>query len=136
MKKIKDDIVEKTGEEKLHYGFVNFERRRYPRFTIDLPIEYFHESSEVRLSGRALNASEGGLLIYLSEKVELGDTLRLRLYFTSGQSLDRVETLVRVVWIDLHLGEKGEDYRCGVKFVDISSTDVVKLKTFLKDLSE
>lgn len=128
--------MEKTGDEKLHYGFVNFERRKYPRFTIDLPIEYIHEPFQTRFPGRALNASEGGLLIYLPQKVELGDTLRVRLYFTSGQSLDRVETVVQVVWLDIHLGEKGEDYRCGVKFIDISTTDLLKLKTFLKNLSE
>jgi len=123
-------------ETKPRYGIVNFERRKYPRFSVDLPIEYYAESAETRLSGRTINVSEGGLLIYLPERVDIGENLRIRLYFPSGQDLSLVEMLVQVVWIDIHLGEEGEDYRSGVRFVDISAGDLVRLKKFLKGLSE
>jgi hypothetical protein len=36
------------GEEKetrLHYGTVNFEKRKYPRFYVDLPVEYARSGS-------------------------------------------------------------------------------------------
>lgn len=119
-----------------HYGTVNFERRRFPRFNIDLPVEVHHEHSDTQLSGRAVNASEGGLLIYFHEKVEIGETLRIKLFFTFGQDLKTLEMLVQVVWIDIHLGEEGEDFRSGVRFVDISTHDLYQLKLFLKSLSE
>jgi hypothetical protein len=41
-----------------------------------------------------------------------------------------------VAWIDIHLGKEWGDYRCGVKFTDISPDDLNKLKNFLKSLSE
>ena len=128
--------MEEPKEAKPRYGIVNFERRKYPRFSIDLPIEYYRENVETRLSGRAVNASEGGLLIYLPERAEIGESLRIKLFFPSGQDLNLVEMLVQVAWIDIQLGEEGKDYRSGVRFIDISSGDLVQLKNFLKGLSE
>ena len=121
---------------KLHYGIVNFERRKYPRFNIDLPIEYSLLSSPVNHPGRALNASEGGLLVYLSEKVEISQLLQMKLFFPSGSELNGVEIMAEVVWMDIHLGKDWGDYRCGVRFVDISPESLNKLKRFLRDLSE
>ncbi len=121
---------------KLHYGIVNFERRKYPRFNIDLPIEYSLLSSAVSHPGRALNASEGGLLVYLSEKVEISQLLQMKLFFPSGSELNGVEIVAEVVWMDIHLGKDWGDYRCGVRFVDISPENLNKLKRFLRTLSE
>ena len=121
---------------KLHYGIVNFERRKYPRFNIDLPIEYSFLPSAVSHPGRALNGSEGGLLVYLSEKVEMGQLLQIKLFFPSGSELNGVETMAEVVWMDIHLEKDSGDYRCGVRFVDISPESLNKLMRFLRDLSE
>jgi c-di-GMP-binding flagellar brake protein YcgR len=123
-------------ERKLHYGIVNFERRKHPRFNIDLPIEYSLLPSPVSHPGRALNASEGGLLVFLSEKVEISQLLQLKLFFPSGSELNGVELIAEVVWKDIHLGKDWGDYRCGLRFVDISPEGLNKLKKFLRILSE
>jgi c-di-GMP-binding flagellar brake protein YcgR len=117
-------------------GIVNFERRGYPRFTVDLPIEYYQINAPINHTGRATNASEGGLLVYLPEKMEIGQHLRLKLFFASGSELNTIEMLAEVVWRDIHLGKGGGDYRCGVKFVDISTEDLDRLKNFLMSLSK
>lgn len=116
------------------YGTVNFEKRRHPRFNVDLPIEYARSDLVVN-QGEALNVSEGGLLVYLPEKMEVGQHLSLKLFFSSGFEFNTIETLVQIVWMDIHLGEDWGDYRAGVKFVDISPRDLEKLKFFLKSLS-
>jgi len=119
---------------KSRYGTVNFEKRKHPRFSVDLPVEY----SRADLSadhGRAMNASEGGLLLYLPERIGIGNHLRLKLFFTMGSQLNAIETLVEVAWMDIHLGKDWGDYRTGVKFVEISTEDVGKLKSFLRSLS-
>jgi len=123
-------------EKKFHYGIVNFERRKHPRFNIDLPIEYSLLPSPVSQPGRALNASEGGLLVYLSEKVEISQLLQLKLFFPSGSELNGIELIAEVVWMDIHLGKDWGDYRCGLGFVDISPEGLNKLKTFLRSLTE
>ena len=119
---------------KARYGTVNFEKRRHPRFNVDLPIEY-GKADLILKQGRAVNASEGGLLVYLPERMEIGQHLRLKSFFSSGRELKTIETLVQVVWVDIHLGEDWGDYRTGVKFVDISPENLDTLRSFLKSLS-
>jgi hypothetical protein len=126
--------VKKEGNEtKLRYGTVNFERRKHPRFNVDLPIEYSQTGLFVK-HGRAVNASEGGLLLYLQEKMEIGKNLVLKLFFPSGREMNTIETLVQVAWMDVHLSEGLGDYGAGVKFVDISPADLDTLKKFLRSL--
>jgi c-di-GMP-binding flagellar brake protein YcgR len=123
-------------ETRSHVGVVNLERRRNPRFSIDLPIEYQLIPPSINYTGRVLNASEGGLLVYLPQQTEIGQRLIIKLFFASGSHLNSIEVVAEVVWMDMHLGKGWGDYRCGVKFIDISSDDLIKLKTFLKSLSE
>jgi c-di-GMP-binding flagellar brake protein YcgR len=126
--------VKKEGDEtKLRYGTVNFEKRKHPRFNLDLPIEYSRTDLFVK-HGRAVNASEGGLLLYLPEQMEIGQHLEIKVFFTSGSKMNTIETLVQVVWIDIHLGEGWGDYRTGVKFLDISPEDLNKLKNYLRSI--
>jgi len=118
---------------KSRYGTANFEKRKHPRFSVDLPVEY----SPADLSadqGRARNASEGGLLLYLPEQMKIGRHLRLKLFLTIGSELNAIETLVEVVWMDIHLDKDWGDYRTGVRFVEISTEDRGKLGAFLRGL--
>lgn len=119
---------------KPRYGIVNFEKRKHPRFNVDLPIEYARSDLGVS-HGEALNASEGGLLVYFPERMEVGQYLSLKLFFSSGFEFNTIETLVKVVWVDVHPGEDWGDYRAGVTFVDISPGDLEKLRIFLTSLS-
>jgi len=128
--------VKEKEETKSHVGVVNLERRKYPRFSIDLPIEYHLLPSSPSFTGSALNASEGGVLVYLSQSIEIGQRLKIKLFFASGSDLSSIEVVVEVVWMDIHLGEDWGDYRCGVKFLDISSEDINQLKSFLRSLSK
>jgi c-di-GMP-binding flagellar brake protein YcgR len=128
--------VAEKQETKSHVGVANLERRRHPRFSIELPIEYHLISSSISHTGRALNASEGGLLVYLSQPIEIGQRLKMKLFFASGSDLNSIEVLAEVVWMDIHLGKDWGDYRCGVKLMEISPEDLNRLKSFLRSLSE
>ena len=121
-------------ETKPRGGIVNFERRRYPRYNIDLPIEYYRIDSPVGHTGRSLSISEGGLLIHFPEQMEINQHLRLKL--SLGSELNTIEVLVEVVWKDIHLGKGWGDYRCGVKFIDIPPEDMAKLRNFLGSLPQ
>jgi c-di-GMP-binding flagellar brake protein YcgR len=117
-------------------GIVHFERRTYPRFSVDLPVEYLQINSSISHTGHALNASEGGLLIYFPEQMEIGQYISLKLFFSLGSELNTIEVLAEVVWMDMYLGKGWGDYRCGVKFINISPEDRTRLKNFLIGLSE
>jgi c-di-GMP-binding flagellar brake protein YcgR len=128
------DSTEK--EAKTRYGILNVERRKYPRFSVDLPIEYYRIGSTSSLAGRTRNLGEGGLLIDFPEQMEIGQRLKLRLFLSMDSKMNTIELLVDVVWVDIHIDEGWGDYRSGVKFVDISQDDVTKLKVFLNSLSQ
>ena len=131
----RDTEQQEKEETKPRIGIINFEKRRHPRFTVDLPLEYYRVDSPIPETGRAVNASEGGLLVYFPEEVKVGDRLRLRLFFNVGSQLNAIEMVVQIAWVDLHLGREWGDYRSGVRFVDISPEDLDRLKTFLTNLS-
>ena len=121
-------------ERKVRFGIANFERRRYPRFSVNLPIEYYPIDAPNGLKGHAGNLSEGGLMVYLSGKPEMGQILHVKLFFPSVPDLQAVEMLTQVVWVDLLYIENG-DYRAGLEFIAISPADVNQLRNFLNNLS-
>ena len=123
-------------ETKPRYGTVNFEKRKHPRFSMDLPVEYYKIGSLVKHTGKAMNTSQGGLLLYFSEPLEIGQYLRLKLFLSSGSRLSAIETIAEVAWTDIHLGEGWGDYRTGVRFFDTSPEDMSKLKKSLLGLSQ
>lgn len=123
-------------EEKSRIAVVNLERRSYPRFSVDLPAEYSLEESSLNHSARIGNISEGGLLVYFPEKIEIGKRLKMKLFFSTGSDLNKIEMLTEVVWRDIHLEKGWGDYRSGVKFIDISDDNLNRLKSFLNTLSK
>jgi len=125
---------EKEEETKPRYGTLNFEKRRFPRFSVDLPVEYTRRDLVVK-QGRVINASEGGLLVNFPEQMEIGQHLRLKLFFTSGSELNMMEVLNQVVWMDVHMGKDLGNYPTGVEFVHITLEKQCTLKIFLNSLS-
>ncbi len=123
------------AQEKASYGLVNFERRRYPRFSIDLPIEYYRLPSSEKRQARVSNISEGGIMIYVPEKLQIGQQLRVKIFFLAEPNLNAMEVIGEVVWIDLCL-EEGKEYRSGLKFIEVSADDLRRLKNFLHDLAK
>jgi c-di-GMP-binding flagellar brake protein YcgR len=115
-------------------GFVNFEMRRYPRYAIDLPIEYWRVNSPVGHTGRTVNASEGGLMLYLSDQVEIGHHLRLLVMIRSDANFETIQMLGQVVWMDIQWDGRGGDYRCGVKILEIAPEDLKRLRDYIQNL--
>ena len=127
--------MDSENVKKLRSGIVNFERRKHPRISVDLPIEYSRiETAADPRNGRAANASHGGLLVYLPELVSVGQTLRLMIYF-SIPTFQKVEMTAEVAWVDIPMGEKPAEYRAGLKFLEILPEDQERLTHFLKIIS-
>ncbi len=111
---------------------VDSENRRYPRFDIHLPIEYYETKCSIAHTG---NISEGGFLIYFPEEKDVNQYLSLKLFFSLGSVLDTIRVQAKVVWMDSHLSENREHYPYGVKFIEISPEDGTKLRNLLRSLS-
>jgi hypothetical protein len=111
------------------------ERRKYPRFDVYWPIQYNPIGSSISHEGRVTNLSESGMLIQSPGKMEIGQHLTSKLSFILGSEIESVEMQAEVVWRDIYLNEAWKDYRCGAKFLDISTTDQTKLNNLLMSLS-
>ncbi len=112
----------------------DFEKRRHPRCNVDLPVEYRRRDLVVKYD-RVVNASEGGLLTCLSEQVEVGQHLRIKLFFPFRSGLNVIEMVTQVVWMQSHPEKRKGDYHTGVKFVEVSPDDLCHLKRYLGSLA-
>ncbi len=116
-----------------HFGTVNFERRRHPRFSVNLPVEYWKIDRSTSGLSRTGDISEGGLLLYIAEQIEVGRELDLKLFFNPDLGFKSIEARVQVAWKD-YCFEKESGCRVGLKFVEISGDGMKKLKIFLSNL--
>ena len=72
-------------------------------------------------------------MLYIPEKIEVGQSLKVRLFIGPILELEPIDAFVLVVWTDFHFGKNGY-YRIGVKFVNISPENTDKLRRFLNTL--
>jgi hypothetical protein len=68
------DKVDRNNQSasKTRMGVLSIEKRKYPRFSVELPLNYSRAEGKETLGGMVANASEGGLLVYLPERMEIG----------------------------------------------------------------
>jgi len=119
--------MEKDKVESPHF---TVERRNRPRFLVELPVEYRRANDSRTRPGHTVNFSEDGLMVTISEQIEVGEKLEMKIYFSSGSSLITIAAIVKIAWVDMEAKEDGY-YRFGVSFVNISPVDRERLKGFL-----
>ncbi len=116
-------------------GIFIVERRKQPRFRVDLPLGYSLENVE-RHGGVAANVSKSGLLVYLSEAIFVGSLLKVEILFAKGSELNSISVTAKVVWSDLAPKEISGEYRYGLKFESFQEGDFTKLRKLLTNMGE
>jgi excisionase family DNA binding protein len=104
------------------------ERRKHPRFPADLPIDYtLVENGRVDV-GSVANASEGGLMVLLNEKMDIGTKMIVFVPFILDAESTGIKATCTVVWRDFGAVARGSRYQYGLQFMDIREEDVHKLR--------
>ena len=116
-------------------GVVSIEKRRFPRFNVDLPMKYSEVKVRKKQGGIAHDASEGGLLVYLQDKFSIGTKLKIEVFFSHGFRLTPIRVEAEIVWADIRGPEDWGEYKYGLKFINIGKEDFSKLKWLLDSLS-
>ena len=116
-------------------GVVSIEKRRFPRFNVDLPMKYSEVRVRKKQGGIAHDASEGGLLVYLQEQFPIGTKLKIEVFFSHGFRLTPIRAEAEIVWADIRGPEDWGEYKYGLKFINIGKDDFSKLKWLLDSLS-
>jgi c-di-GMP-binding flagellar brake protein YcgR len=125
----------RQSKAKSKEGIFIVERRRDPRFSLELPMDYSIESVD-RYGGVAANASKGGLLVYLPEAIVVGTSLKIEILFAKESELNSIRAIAKVVWSDLAPREIWGEYRYGLEFESFQEGDLQKLKRLLKEVGE
>ena len=113
----------------------SMERRGSRRFKVDLPMDYSRLEKMRLRAGLAGDASEGGLMIYMQERMKIGTKLYVAVLFSLGFELTGVKALSQIIWKDARPGEGWGRYKYGVKFLQIADEDLHKLKQLRADLA-
>ena len=104
------------------------ERRRYPRFPVDFPIDYTLMENGNADVGSVANASEGGLMVFLNERMDVGTKMIVFVPFILDSESTAIKATCKVVWKDVGVVAGGSRYQYGLQFTDIREEDVHKLR--------
>jgi hypothetical protein len=110
------------------------ERRKYPRYSIRLPLEYW-QTDDACHGGMVGNLSEGGLLTHSLQDMPVGKELNVRIFFANGYEFDGIRIVGKIVWKDHHYETEWKGYQYGIEFVRISEEDRQKLVNLLRSPS-
>ena len=130
-------VRRKTRQKKAKFkeGIFIVERRKHPRFSIELPLDYCVERKD-RYGGVAANASKGGLLAYLPEAIVVGTLLKIEILFAKGSELNSIRAIAKVVWSDLAPKDIWGEYRYGLEFRSFQQGGFQKLRRLLKEVGK
>ncbi len=117
-------------------GVFTVERRRYPRHSVEFPLDYSRVEGKETYGGIVANASEGGLLVYLPQRIELGATLKIEIFYVQGLEFNTIKAMTKIVWSDLASKESWGEYRYGLQFINIEEQDYARLMNLLKDIGK
>ena len=125
-----------TRQSEPNEGILLVDRRRSPRVSIELPFYYSLVDQREAQHGVVADASEGGLLVYLSEKIEIGAFLRIEISSVRWKELIPIKAIGKVVWSDLAAREAWGEYRYGIQFLSFFEGDFQELKILLREAGQ
>jgi|SRR5512136_1525647 c-di-GMP-binding flagellar brake protein YcgR len=133
MKKMKANAQPSTAGK---MGILAIERRKHPRFVVELPLDYTRTEVTDIVGGIVANASEGGLLVYLPERLELGTILQIQIFYVKDLEFNMLKAIAKVVWADIAARESWGEYRYGLQFLSIGEQEFNKLMTLLREVGK
>jgi c-di-GMP-binding flagellar brake protein YcgR len=114
-----------VDERRMEESLNNSERRRYPRISIDLPLEYRDKDDSYLRGAVVVNVSETGFLIECGRDIPIGTELNITVLYLKEFELANFKVTAKIVWKKPHRKEdwKGtqywEGYRYGLEFIQI-----------------
>jgi hypothetical protein len=108
-----------------------WDRRRYARICMDLPLEYRVKYDARAHGGIVVDASESGFLIHSTENIPIGTKLKIAVLFSAEYELTKFEVFAEIIWKKADVEKREEGYQYGLKFIQILDEDYWKLRKLL-----
>lgn len=113
----------------------NNEKRKHPRILISLPLNFQINENEGGYPALTLDVSESGLLIQTLKQMPVGIRLNIEVLFPKDFKLPNFKAETEIIWKGIYYWEDWEGYQYGLKFIQISNEDYLKLKQVLSNPS-
>ncbi len=123
------DIL-KPGE-----GVAILERRRQPRRRVELSFDYSPLVEREDHGGIAADANEGGLQVYLPERLQIGDLFKIKIFAPGNSEVETIQAIAKVVWASRTKGRSGK-YRYGLQLQSFFKGDLSKYRALLNGVEE
>ena len=117
-------------------GVFAIERRRNPRFHLELPLDYSRITDKENYRGKVADANEGGILVYLPEKFEIGDLFKIKIFLSRQSELTSIEAIAKVVWADSAARKSAGEHRYGLHLQSFYKGDLQKFRELLKEVEK
>ena len=115
-------------------GVFVIEKRRDPRYKVELPLDYSPINAKENYRGTIANANKGGILVYLPERLEIGDLFRIKIFFPMDTVLSTIQAIAKVVWVDSATQKNAGEYRYGLQLQSFLKGDFNKFRELLKEV--
>ncbi len=114
------------------------EKRKYSRIQVELPLDYSIVDQRENYGGIVVDTSEGGLLVYLKERIEIGTRLKIEIIFIKGRELSSIKGVAEVVWSDPAARKSYGELRLryGLQCQSFHEGDLEKLRDLLKEIKQ
>ena len=81
------------------------------------------------------DANEGGLQVYLPEKLQIGDLFKIKIFAPVNSEVETIQAIAKVVWASRTRGRLGK-YRYGLQLQSFYKGDLGKYKALLNGVDE
>jgi hypothetical protein len=109
------------------------EKRRHARIQVTLPLHFKMAENPNLYPGLTVDASESGLLIQTIKDMPIKTNLNIEVSFPKGLELSNFKGVAEIIWKDLCNWDDWEGYMYGLKFIQISHENYLRLKQLLSD---
>jgi hypothetical protein len=111
------------------------EKRKHERIQVTLPLHFKMVENPNVYPGLTVDASESGLLIQTIKDMPVKTRLNIEVSFPKGFELSNFKGVAEIIWKDICNWEGWEGYMYGLKFIQISHENYLRLKQLLGDSS-
>ncbi len=112
------------------------QRRKHRRYSVEFPLDYSLVNGKTAYNGGfAADASEGGLLVYLLEKIAIGAALRIEIFYVKDLSLETIVATAKTVWTDSAAKTGFHKYKYGLQFLSLDEENLNTLRALLKKVT-
>jgi hypothetical protein len=113
----------------------NKEKRKHARTQVSLPLHFKMSEKPNVYPGLTIDASESGLLIQTFKDMPVESRLNIEVSFPEGFESSHFKGVAEIIWKDICNWEGWEGFMYGLKFIQISYENYLRLKKLLDDPS-